>query len=204
MPTEAQAQLDGPQRLGRHVQQCIAIGLPLGAEGDQHAVVDRFLAQPPQLGVSDPDRRVVEVGDLQQRLQQVDLQVPPLPMQQLVGEDELELVFGKLAHEPPGDEDRRPPESTDGRTADLVGNSQPHVCRRDVQERTSAFQRDFKLAGRSGCMPRQLPHLRRPAENRDSQDDAAAAPGEENPAGNCESGELSPRRNGNGRGLRWG
>ncbi len=42
---EPQAQLDGPQRLGRHVQQRVAIGLLLGAKGDQHGVVNRLLAQ---------------------------------------------------------------------------------------------------------------------------------------------------------------
>ena len=78
-------------------------------------LVRKCLAQAPQNGARDPDGRVVEVDDLQERLQQIDLQVAPHPMRRFVGEDELELLVVELADESPRDENRRPPETADGR-----------------------------------------------------------------------------------------
>ena len=103
-----------------HVDQCVTVSFDGSGKRHQHGVVDSLLAQAPQNEIRDPHRRVVEVNDLQHRLQQVELQVPPLPVRQLVDQDKLQLLLVKTAHEALGNENRRPPESADGRATDLV------------------------------------------------------------------------------------
>ncbi len=114
--TQAQGRSSMEGELG-DVEQRLGIIRSGLAHRYEHGFIDRLLAGAADHRVGQPEQRVVEIDDLQQRLNEIDPQVAPLDVRQLVQQHRLQVVRLQSRRQILRDEDRRPQQAAHGGTA---------------------------------------------------------------------------------------
>ena len=105
------------------------------AHRDEDRFVDRLLADAADHQIGQPEQGVVEVGDLQERLDQIDPEVASLDVRQFVKQHRVQVVLPQLRREVLRDQDHRAQQSTDRGTGRVRRDAQGH---RSSQSHTTA------------------------------------------------------------------